>query len=446
MHVSEYDPYSSTIRKKDSFTNRLLLVRMHKHYWYYRITYPGKILLFGFFLSGIGTISVSVPIYNLFSVLMALILVDGLASWIFRPRCDLKGDFPAQTTAGQPAIGHFTVTNRGWFPIYDMAVAFRWLEKPLSQTDRDDIWEYLPRGESVDLTVTIDAPQRGFYALPKLGVHTLFPFHLNRSGSAALPGKSLLVLPSFHQISSVDLPVGSKFQPGGIALTSNVGESPEYIGNREYVPGEPARRLDFRSFARLGKPVVREYQEEYYCRIALILDTYMPPETWLKRNLKSLSQFWHSRTEISQPPMNVLEAGISLTASIADALSRGEYLIDLFAAGPELYVFRAGRHTAHFENVLEILSCVDRCPDDPFETIGPAVFEELSNVSTAVCIFLDWDEQREKMARAVLDSGSSLKTIIIHDGETTLPYNSAEFGHASHFTPDQIEKGKVESL
>tara|TARA_R110002111_G_scaffold67_2_gene605 strand:+ start:26814 stop:28151 length:1338 start_codon:yes stop_codon:yes gene_type:complete len=445
MHVSEYDPYSPTIRKKDSFTNRLLLVRMHKHYWYYRVTYPGKILLFGFFLSGIGTISVSVPIYNLFSVLMALILVDGIVSWIFRPRCDLKGDFPAQTTAGQPAVGHFTVTNRGWLPIYDMAVAFRWLEKPLSQIDRDDTLECLSRGESVDLTVTIDAPQRGFYALPKLGVHTLFPFHLNRSGSAALPGKSLLVLPAFHQLTSVDLPVGSKFQPGGIALTSNVGESPEYVGNREYVPGEPARRLDFRSWARLGKPVVREYQEEYYCRIALILDTYMPADRWLTRNLKSISQRYFPKTENTQS-MNVLEAGISLTASIADALSRGEYLIDLFAAGPELYVFRAGRHTAHFDNVLEILSCVDRCPDDPFETIGPAVFEELSNVSTAVCIFLDWDEQREKMARAVLDSGSSLKMIIIHDGATTMPYNSAEFGHAYHFTTDDIVKGKVESI
>jgi len=173
------------------------------------------------------------------------------------------------------------------------------------------------------------------------------PFHLNRSGSAALPGKSLLVLPAFHQLTSVDLPVGSKFQPGGIALTSNVGESPEYVGNREYVPGEPARRLDFRSWARLGKPVVREYQEEYYCRIALILDTYMPSDTWLTRNLKSLRQRYLSKSEDPQP-VNVLEAGISLTASIADALSRGEYLIDLFAAGPELYVFRAGRHTAHF--------------------------------------------------------------------------------------------------
>lgn len=445
MHVSEYDPYSPTIRKKDSFTNRLLLVRMHKHYWYYRVTYPGKLLLFGFFLSGIGTVSVSVPIYNLFSVLMALILVDGIVSWIFRPQCELTGDFPAQTTAGQPAIGHFTVTNRGWLPVYDMSVAFRWLEKPLSQLDRDETLESLPRGESVEVTVTIDAPQRGFYALPKLGVHTLFPFHLNRSGNAALPGKSLLVLPAFHQLTSIDLPVGSKFQPGGIALTSNIGESPEYVGNREYVPGEPARRLDFRSWARLGKPVVREFQEEYYCRIALILDTYMPADDSLTRMKKAISQRYQPKT-VGAQPMNELEAGISLTASIADVLSRGEYLIDLFAAGPELYVFRAGRHTAHFDNVLEILSCVDRCPDDPFDTIGPAVFEELSNVSTAVCIFLDWDEQREKMARAVLDSGSSLKTIIIHDGETTLPYNSEKFGPAFHFTPDQIAKGKVESI
>ena len=445
MHVSEYDSYSPKIRKTDSFTNRLLLVRMHKHYWNYRLTAPGKILLFGFFLSGIGTISVTVPIYNLFCVLMALILVDGIASWVFKPHCDLKGDFPAQTTAGQPAIGHFTVTNRGWLPVYDLTVSFRWLEKPLSQVDRDDTLACLPRGESVDLTVTIDAPQRGFYALPKLGVHTLFPFHLNRSGSAALPGKSLLVLPSFHVISTIDLPLGTKFQPGGIALTSNVGESPEYIGNREYVPGEPARRLDYRSFARLGKPVVREYQEEYYCRIALILDTYMSPDSWLKRKRNSFSLPESSHSEGKQP-MDALEAGISLTASIADALSRGEFLIDLFAAGPELYVFRAGRHTAHFDNVLEILSCVDPCPTDPFDKIGPAVFEELSNVSTAVCIFLDWDAQREKVARTVLDSGSSLKTIIIHDGETTLPYNSAEFGEASLFTPDQIAAGKVESL
>ncbi len=72
---------------------------------------------------------------------------------------------------------------------------------------------------------------------------------------------------------------------------------------------------------------------------------------------------------------------MSLAASVTGALSHGEYIIDIFAAGPELYVFRAGRHTAHFDNVLQILACVDACRNNPFDTISPAVSEELGNIS-----------------------------------------------------------------
>ena len=57
-----------------------------------------------------------------------------------------------------------------------------------------------------------------------------------------------------------------------------------------------------------------------------------------------------------------LEAAVSLTASVADAMCGGEYIIDIFAVGPKLYVFRAGRHTAHFDNVLEILAAVRETP------------------------------------------------------------------------------------
>src|SRR5690606_31114912 len=102
-------------------------------------------------------------------------------------------------------------------------------------------------------------------------------FYLGRSGKDAIPLPPIIILPSFEPLAGLTLPVGTRYQPGGIALTSHVGESPEYIGNREYVPGEPIRRLDFRAWARTGRPVVREYQEEYYCRVALILDTWIAP-------------------------------------------------------------------------------------------------------------------------------------------------------------------------
>ena len=210
-------------------------------------------------------------------------------------------------------------------------------------------------------------------------MHSTFPFNLCRTASrpADAPDgahrKSLLLYPRFHPIAGIAVPVSARYQPGGIPLSSSVGESPEYIGNREYHPGDSMRQIDHRSWARLAKPIVREFQDEYYCRLALVLDTFVP-----------------GKTRPGPEGFPNLEAAISLAAAVADALARGEYIIDIFAAGPELYTFRAGRHTAHFENTLEILACVDACRTNPFRVVTPALMEELTSISTVICVFLDW--------------------------------------------------------
>ena len=139
-----------------------------------------------------------------------------------------------------------------------------------------------------------------------------------------------------------------------------------------------------------------------------------------------------------------LEAAISLSAAVAEAMSRGEYIIDIFAAGPELYVFRSGRHTAHFENVLEILACVDACRRNPFDVVAPAIAGELHNVSTAVCIFLDWDASRQQLAHTVLEAGCRLKVIIVRDGDTTDSLDVGDGGDVSRFTPAKVRDGGLE--
>jgi uncharacterized protein (DUF58 family) len=270
--------------------------------------------------------------------------------------------------------------------------------------------------------------RRGLHTLPRPRAYSTFPFNLFRVGRSRAAEPTLLVLPRFHRILGLDVPVGARYQPGGIALTSNVGESPEYIGNREYVPGDSTRRIDHRSWARLAKPVVREFQEEYYCRVALVLDTFVPP-----------------RRRAGREGFADLEAAISLSASVADALSRGEYLIDLFAAGPELYVFRAGRHTAHFENILEIVACVEACRENPFDTIAPALADELSNISTVVFVLLDWDASRRLLARTAAEMGCSVKILIVRDGETTEPVDLDE-GSVTQLSIAQIRDGGIEML
>ena len=182
---------------------------------------------------------------------------------------------------------------------------------------------------------------------------------------------------------------------------------------------------------------MREYQEEYYCRIALILDTFIP-----KRGGR-ISDWLRGSVPAEGYPE--LEAAISLSASIADSLAATEHLIDIFAAGPELYVFRAGRQIAHFENVLEILASVDACHTNPFHTIAPAVADELHSITTTICIFLDWDTSREAMVREIIESGCQLKLIIVRDGETTLPL-PADLSDVTHLTPQLIHAGGVDYL
>jgi uncharacterized protein (DUF58 family) len=284
-------------------------------------------------------------------------------------------------------------------------------------------------------TITLRFQRRGVYRLPFLLTYSSFPFRLWRSRVRPVSGtprrESIIALPQFHPLESVDVPVIARHQPGGIAMTSQVGESPEYIGSREYRPGDPVRHLDFRAWARLGQPVVREFQEEYYVRIALVLDTYVAPGTVERR--------------LGFPN---LEAAVSLCAALSDRLSTGEYIVDLFAAGDDLHLFRSGRHLAHHENLLEILACVEPSEEDPFTFLAPALLHELERVSTAIFLFLAWDTSRQAVVRAAQEAGCRTKVIVLSDAPPPKTPTGDNRGQddLQFVAPSDVLDGKVRAL
>ena len=95
-------------------------------------------------------------------------------------------------------------------------------------------------------------------------------------------------------------------------------------GTREYREGDPIRNIHWRSWARRGEPVVKEYQEEYFCRIAHRA-RHVPARGGPRRRTSG-----------------AFEAAISVVASIADYFSRSEYIVDILAAGPDVYEVSAG--------------------------------------------------------------------------------------------------------
>ena len=383
--------------------------RFGRYIWRYKLTGTGRALVVTGIVAGLIGHPIQLPILYTFFALFALGFVALVVNALLRPRLEITGSFPQLATAEQPVTGWFTIANRARRPAYDLAAGYFATDPALDNEQSPPAHPRLAPGERVSLPITVRASRRGAYHLPPLCAYSTFPFSICRAGRKAALGSHLLVAPSFHPLTGIDVPIGRRYQPGGIALTSDVGESPEYIGNREYRPGDSPRRIDFKSWARHARPVVREYQEEFYCRIALVLDTFVAGKR--RRPRAGFPQF---------------EAAVSLSASIADALAHGEYIIDLFAAGPELYVFRAGRHTAHFENILEILACVDECRDDPFDVVTPALADELTRISTVICVFLDWDARREAMVRSAVEAGCDAKVIVVRDGATTLPPGDVE--------------------
>lgn len=405
------------------------IVRRSAFQWYYQFTASGRAMVVAAVVAmSAGSASLDLPIYPLICALCGLLVSAFVVGFLVRPKLRIAGGPPRKASAGQAMEVVYTLTNTGRFPAYDLGVGFYGWPRSFIIEGADRLIPVLGPGESGSFSVRVCPVTRGVYPLPEVRGYSTFPLGLLRQGQCTAPGGTVIVQPNFGRLEGVDVPIGRRYQPGGIALSSGVGESAEFIGNRDYVPGDPMRLIDFRSWGRLARPVVKEFQEEYFCRVALVLDTYVP----------------RPRRKRAAPSPE-LEAGVSLAATVADALAAGEYLIDIFAAGPDLHVFRAGRNVAHFENVLEILAGVDACHENPFAVVSPALADELVNISTVICVLLDWDDDRRALVTRAREAGCDVKLIVVREGETTLPLDTAhEAGTAPvRLTPTAVSGGEV---
>lgn len=384
-----------------------------------RLTARGRYLLWVLVAVGaMGLDTMITRVYVVFAIGLGLLLAAAMFAERRGPRVRFLGGPPLRATAGTPvdfSLGLEGLEGRAY---RDLSVslppapglAFTPSEVPMA-VDAD---------KPALARVTLQPARRGRYELPGPRARRVDPLGLIGTRFTAWPDQVLLVYPRFFTMERFDIPLGRRHQPGGIPLSSNTGDSVEFTGTRDYREGDPIRSIHWKSWARRGQPVVKEYQEEYFCHIAIILDTFLPGKT-------STAAF---------------EASISMVASIADFFSRSEYVVDILAAGPDVYQVSAGRSLAYLENILDVLACLDPCPDPPFETIGPALFDRLGQVSTVVAILQDWDPARREFLQRVRASGTAVRAIVVHDGRTTEDWRAAaeEIGEVSQMSPDDVER------
>ena len=202
------------------------------------------------------------------------------------------------------------------------------------------------------------------------------PLGLLRAFVRVKAPQSVLILPHRYGLPPVALPGATKYQEGGVAMASHIGQSEDFVSLRDYRHGDPLRHIHWRSWARVGKPITKEFEDEFFVRHALVLDTFC-----------------------GRPMSEAFEEAVSVAASFACTIETQESLLDLLFVGPESYCFTAGRGLAHADQMLAVLAGVQRCTEKGFDALESLVMNHVQVVSGCICVLLDWDEPRREFVR-----------------------------------------------
>jgi uncharacterized protein (DUF58 family) len=191
----------------------------------------------------------------------------------------------------------------------------------------------LPAGRAVELSYDVTADRRGVHRFAPLAAESRAPFGVFvRRGVVDAPA-SLLVYPEVRPLRRLDL-LDRQLAP--LMPRSVAGSSSEVIGTRPYRPGDSPRHIHWRSSARSGVLVTREFADESQPALLLALDCFAHP---------------YAPSSSKHAPF---ETAVKVSASIADYAFRSGYPLS-FAAG-DASPFTAGALSR--ERLLEVLAKV----------------------------------------------------------------------------------------
>lgn len=413
-----------------------LLARYVRYLAKFKLTPYGRIVVVLTFVAAVGSITVEIPIYQIFCALFFLAAVAEIVGTFLRPRLNVRCQLPQRATVGVPLTGRVEIENTGFFSAFDLMAGFFEIDSTVQHRDADRVVSSIKAGGFTEIPFELIPSERGLHPIGSVLIHSTFPFNLMRFGGNSVSLAPLTVIPAYDSLDGFDVPQGHRGRPVHPApLLASKGESPEYIGNREYVAGEPAVRLDFRAWARLGRPVVREYQDEYSFRSAVILDTWQPLP----------GRKWFGRVKPAEDYRQQIDAAVALAAAISESMHAREIVTDLFAAGPEVYLFRSRQTAARFDSILEILASAQGTPADPFLVLPGALREILESIASVVLIALDWDERRQACVEEMRETGIGVRVILVRSQPATQSFPEG-FDGSMQIDPRLILAGEVRWL
>ena len=198
--------------------------------------------------------------------------------------------------------------------------------------------------ERVEWSLTLLASKRGYYRIGPARLRSGDIFGIFDREVTVAGGEALVVYPRTYPLD--DLGLGSTRPFGELRGGQRIFEDPvRVVGVRDYLPGDPLKRVDWKATARAGRLQSRLYEPSRTQSVVVAL------------NISTMEHSWQGANPL------LLERGVVVAASIASWAFEAGFALGLVANGSFPNADRpirigAGRRPDQLAHVLEALAMI----------------------------------------------------------------------------------------
>lgn len=310
---------------------------------------------------------------------------------------------------------HYEISSGAW-------LGCAWLEVANQST--------LPLASGSRLITRIGPRKKRFYSarslLVKRGAYPLGPTSLSSGDPFGLfsrkrlipANETLVVLPMTVDISTFPPPEG--LLPGGKMIRQKTMDvTPHAAGVREYVPGDPMKRIHWKSTARRGRFMVKEFEQDPQSDIWLFLDAqcnYHYNKDAPLPDAFNQESFILKRPKVTLP-CDSFEYAVSAVASLARFFLTEKRAVGLACASRHFTIMSAERGERQLGKILETLAFIKA--DGAMPMLGLVTMQaKLLPLGSAVMLFTSAANADLLSAIEVLQRKNLIPMVVLFGGDS----------------------------
>lgn len=317
---------------------------------------------------------------------------------------------------GQTFVERYDILNQSFLPKAWVKIID---ESDLPGSEGSRIITNIKAHESRSFNTYSQLTRRGLFQLGPTRIETgdmLGIFSLSRVFDIK---SRLMVLPYFFEIGKFPAPFG--FLTGGRALKVKTTEvTPYSSGVREYMPGDPLRRIHWPISARKNTLIVKEFEKDPLAEVWIFLDALRDvhvekPEAPGNDSRWSFL-FQEKRRKYSLPP-STFEYATCLAASIARYYINQRRDVGLSINAKRYSLLTPDRGERQLVKIFDNLALISADGTIPLKNLINAQVSSLVKGSTAIVITVCVDNEIMEIFHALYEHGIGCVMILI-DGES----------------------------